>query len=439
MSDLLVPPLARDARAPVFDALAARSGRIDLMPVLLYLIDQAPASLLPLLAEQFNVLGPLWAYLPDDDARRRAIKESTAWHRAKGSPWSVETALSWAGYAARVEDASDSASRWAEFQLALDAPVGSEALPTVLELARFAAPARSHLARLHSGYDRRLLRASQTGRWSDAFLSDDSGVWRDDVQLSFGRLLTLVAVRAESGVLSARGRRHVSRAFYPDVLRYGIFRFGDAPVLNHPVMHSRLVGLGNAQGLRDPVILAGNPPAPAWRGGWDARQWGRWMPMTPHRRIARAALVLSADARLGEPNTRFGGDAETSSTRFLWSDPASRLSDFAPGRARFPIEAVEVAAHGYATVCPGQALAGGVRHARHAGLADWRGPVRLGGGLRWSDLPFSLLTGSGANYRLHGGDTSGIGPRGGMYRWLGAWDDRSWRGDSSLTHHTLNP
>ncbi|UTH76097.1 phage tail protein [Chromobacterium sp. IIBBL 290-4] len=439
MTDLLVPPLASDVRGPAFDALAARLMRLDLAPLLLYLVDQAPEGLLPLLAEQFNVVGPLWAYLPDAAAKRRALKDAVAWHRAKGSPWAVETALSWAGFSGRVEDRTGTASRWAEFQLELGAPADGEALLTVLELVRFAAPARSHLARLYGGYDRRLLRASQSGLWSDAFLSDDSGVWRDGVQLSFGRLLPLAATREESGVLSARGRRHVSRVFYPDVLRYGIFRFGDAPVLNHPVMHSRLIGLGNAQGLRNPVILAGNPPAPAWRGGWDARQWGRWMPMTPHRRIARAALALSEDARLGEPNTRFGGYAETAANRFIWSDPASRLSEFDPGRARFPIEAVQIAAHGSATVCPDQTAVVSARHARSAAWADWRGSVRLGGGLRWSDQPFSLSTGSGATYRLHGGGTSGIGPRAGAYRWLGAWDDRSWRGDSSLTHHTLNP
>ncbi|VEB40170.1 Bacteriophage P2-related tail formation protein [Chromobacterium violaceum] len=65
------------------------------------------------------MVGPLWAYLPDDAAKRRAIKESAAWHRAKGSPWSVEAALSWAGYAAKVEDATAPAGRWAEFQLEL--------------------------------------------------------------------------------------------------------------------------------------------------------------------------------------------------------------------------------------------------------------------------------------------------------------------------------
>ncbi|MEO2217407.1 phage tail protein [Chromobacterium vaccinii] len=440
MAELLVPPLAGDTRGRAFDALSARSAGFDLSPALIYLIDQAPAELLPLLAEQFNVVGPLWAYLPDDAAKRRAIKESAAWHRAKGSPWSVEAALSWAGYAARVEDATAPATRWAEFQLELDAPVDGDALQTVLELARFAAPARSHLARLYGGYDRRVLNASSGDRWSDAFLSDDSGVWRDGVQLSFGRRRPLSAACPAAATGLGRRRVHASRTLYPDMLRYGTAHFGDAPVLNHPVMRSRLIGLGNKEGLRDPVILAGNPPSPSWTGGWDERTWGRWLPMTPHRRTARAALVLSGDTRLGEPNTRFGGWAETSAGRFIWSDSACRLSDFNPGRTRLVIEAVEVAAHGLAAVRPDDGDAMGartVRYSLHGEKTDWRGAIRMDGGLRWSDRPLAESTGWRLEYRLNTGSTAGLGPRADRYGWRGRWDDRRWRGDLSLTHQTL--
>lgn len=156
MSELLVPPLAVDDRSRAIDALAARMTGLDLTPILVYLIDLVPADALPYLAEQFNVVGPLWAYLPDEAAKRRAIKESVAWHRAKGTPWSVETALSWAGHVAKVEDTTGSANRWAEYQLELGAPVAGDALQAVLKLARVAAPARSHLVRLYGSYDRRV-------------------------------------------------------------------------------------------------------------------------------------------------------------------------------------------------------------------------------------------------------------------------------------------
>ena len=456
MSELLVPPLAVDDRSRAIDALAARMTGLDLTPILVYLIDLVPADALPILAEQFNVVGPLWAYLPDEAAKRRAIKESVAWHRAKGTPWSVETALSWAGHVAKVEDTTGSANRWAEYQLELGAPVAGDALQAVLELARFAAPARSHLVRLYGGFDRRVLHAStgdryggfdrrvlhaSTGdRWSDAYLSDDSGVWIGGVKLSFGQLHDLATNRGLTEASMRLYRLHTSRTLYPDVLRYGTARFGDAPVLNHPVSRGRLVGLANAAGLLDPVILGGNPPPQLWVGAWDSRTWGRWLPMKPHRRIARAAFGISEDWRLGEPNTRFGGYTETATNRFFWSDPDSKLSAFDPGRIRTPIEEVWVVTHGLAAVAPpdlGQMGGRTSRHGLHTSLADWHGQVRMDGSLRWSDAPMTESTGGIAATRLHTGDTQGISDRAGSYSWVGGWDDRRWTGDIGLTHQTL--
>lgn len=440
MSELLVPPLAVDDRSRAIDALAARMTGLDLTPILVYLIDLVPADALPILAEQFNVVGPLWAYLPDEAAKRRAIKESVAWHRAKGTPWSVETALSWAGHVAKVEDTTGSANRWAEYQLELGAPVAGDALQAVLELARFAAPARSHLVRLYGSYDRRVLHASTGDRWSEAFLSDDSGVWIDGVKLSFGRTQRLAAERPETDGAMRLYRLHTSRTLYPDVLRYGTARFGDAPVLNHPVARGRLTGLGNALGLLHPVILAGNAPPKRWTGAWDARTWGRWLPMKPHRRIARAAFGLSEDWRLGEPNTRFGGYAETAINRFFWSDPDSKLSAFDPGRVRTPIDEVWVVTHDLAAVAPsdlGQMGSRTSRHGLHTSLADWRGQVRMDGSLRWSDAPLTETTGELAIGRLHTGSTVGIGDRASRYPWAGGWDDRRWGGDIGTTHQTL--
>lgn len=185
MSDLLVPPLAADSRSLAIDALASRMTELDLTPILVYLIDLVPADALPILAEQFNVVGPLWNYLPNESAKRRAIKESVAWHRAKGTPWSVETALSWAGHESKVEDTTGTERRWAEYQIELGVPVATDALEAVLELARFAAPPRSHLVRLYSRYDLRYLRLDHS-RLDEALLDDDSGVWQGGIKLSFG-------------------------------------------------------------------------------------------------------------------------------------------------------------------------------------------------------------------------------------------------------------
>ena len=417
MSDLLVPPLALDDRSQAIDALAARMTGLDLTPILVYLIDLVPADALPILAEQFNVVGPLWAYLPDEAAKRRAIKESVAWHRAKGTPWSVETALAWAGHVAKVEDTTGSANRWAEYQLELGAPVTGEALQAVLELARFAAPARSHLVRLYGGYDRRVLHASTGDRWSEAFLSDDSGVWIDGVKLSFGRTQRLEAERPEAAAILRLHRIHAALILYPDMLRWGNFRFGDAPVLNHPVVRGRLVGMANPLALLNPVTLQGQ------------------------RRIARAAFPLSEDARLGQPNTRFGGYIETALNRFYWSDPDSMLSAFDPGRDRTPIEEVWVIDHPSAATSPADfGQQGGRRtgrHGLHTSRADWRGQVCMDGSLRWSDAPLTERTGSAALGRTHAITDTGLGERASRYTWTGGWDSRRWGGDISITHQTL--
>lgn len=185
MSDLLIPPLAADSRSLAIDALASRMTELDLTPILIYLIDLVPADSLPILAEQFNVVGPLWNYLPNESAKRRAIKESVAWHCAKGTPWSVETALSWAGHEAKVEDTTGTERRWAEYQIELGVPVAPAALEAVLELARFAAPPRSHLVRLYSRYDLRYFRLDHS-RLDEALLDDDSGVSQSGIKLSFG-------------------------------------------------------------------------------------------------------------------------------------------------------------------------------------------------------------------------------------------------------------
>lgn len=185
MSSLLVPPLASDPRSLAVEALSQRLDSIDRTAVLVCLIDLVPADALPYLAEQFNVAA-LWPYLPDDAARRRAIKESVAWHRAKGTPWAVETALSWAGYEAIVEDLTATASRWAEYQLEFASPVGLDALQEVMKLARFAAPKRSHLVRLYGGYDHRPIVLDAGPRLDDGFLDNYSGVMESGVKLSFG-------------------------------------------------------------------------------------------------------------------------------------------------------------------------------------------------------------------------------------------------------------
>jgi len=413
--------IADTAPRQLLDALADAPRRLKSAP---------PDAVVPWLASEW-FLSDFIGYFPD---ARALLAAGLPWLKVRGTAAAVKQALSWIGMTATLEEDG------ARLQLDPGNPFAPDNLAAIKHLVGASIPAHVQLYRLFHGYDRRVLHASTGDRWSEAFLSDDSGVWIDGVKLSFGRTQRLEAERPETVGAMRLYRLHTSRTLYPDVLRYGTARFGDAPVLNHPVARGRLTGLGNALGLLHPVILAGNAPPKRWTGGWDARTWGRWLPMKPHRRIARAAFGLSEDWRLGEPNTRFGGYTETATNRFFWSDPDSKLSAFDPGRIRTPIEEVWVVTHGLAAVAPpdlGQMGGRTSRHGLHTSLADWRGQVRMDGSLRWSDAPLTESTGELAIGRLHTGSTVGIGDRASRYPWAGGWDDRRWGGDIGTTHQTL--
>lgn len=101
---LLVPPLARDRRSQIIAELAARVSHIDLSPVLVYLIESVDASVLPYLAEQFNVLDEGWQYAQTDAEKRRLLHKAIDLHRHKGTKWAVENALDALGYACSVSE-----------------------------------------------------------------------------------------------------------------------------------------------------------------------------------------------------------------------------------------------------------------------------------------------------------------------------------------------
>src|SRR5579864_6144170 len=63
MADLQIPPSINDSRSRAIMDLVKRLGGIDLVPLLVYRIDSAPASALPFLAWQFDILSPLWQAL----------------------------------------------------------------------------------------------------------------------------------------------------------------------------------------------------------------------------------------------------------------------------------------------------------------------------------------------------------------------------------------
>ncbi|GKT21644.1 phage tail protein [Acidovorax sp. SUPP3334] len=151
MADLLIQPsLGQDANLVALARLPERITHLDMRPLLVYDVANVAASALPYLAEQFNIVGPVWQYLQDDDARRAAILGAIAWHKAKGTPWSITEALRWIGVPAVPDDLRSMPSQWAAYELVLQHPPAPGQVPAIVALAQFAAPARAHLVRVYN-------------------------------------------------------------------------------------------------------------------------------------------------------------------------------------------------------------------------------------------------------------------------------------------------
>ena len=89
-----VPHLA--ALDKVFSELR---DNLDYTPMLFYLIDTAPAELLPYLAIQFDVLGYKgWGLINTDAEKRALLKNAANLHRYKGTPYAIEAALESIGF-----------------------------------------------------------------------------------------------------------------------------------------------------------------------------------------------------------------------------------------------------------------------------------------------------------------------------------------------------
>lgn len=92
--ELLLPPaLAGDPRMQAMGAVAQRLSHLDLQPLMVYLVDTVPASVLPHLAEQFHLLGEGWQFARNEDERRLLIKRAIELHRHKGTKWAVQQVL----------------------------------------------------------------------------------------------------------------------------------------------------------------------------------------------------------------------------------------------------------------------------------------------------------------------------------------------------------
>lgn len=130
MAELSASPSITDPRTQAFLQLIERLGELDLVPLLVYRIDSVPASALPFLAWQFDLVSPFWQLfapvasgvdaltnidlLIDIDnliegagalppiatelSQRDLLKVGIALHRLCGTPFALKQALSSLGW-----------------------------------------------------------------------------------------------------------------------------------------------------------------------------------------------------------------------------------------------------------------------------------------------------------------------------------------------------
>lgn len=160
---LLPPPLRRDLNMRALETVIARLSTFDLTPLVVYDIDNAPVSLLPYLAEQFDVLGDAgWDLAKTDDERRALVKEAIWLHKIKGTPYAVRRALDILGVVATIVEWWQREPKGTPHTFSIsislkeqtsDAVIDAERVAQIQRAVSFWKPVRSHFS-MSIGYDK---------------------------------------------------------------------------------------------------------------------------------------------------------------------------------------------------------------------------------------------------------------------------------------------
>ena len=150
MSDLLLPPpLAADDRYQVLGAIAAaRLSDIDITPVLVYLIDTVDTTALPVLADQFHILGEGWQFARTEAEQRQLLKRAIELHRYKGTPWAIQQVLDTLQLSGKVSEWFDYGGQPYHFKISVDVTsrgIDANTLSMLTALVNEYKNVRSHL------------------------------------------------------------------------------------------------------------------------------------------------------------------------------------------------------------------------------------------------------------------------------------------------------
>lgn len=170
MANILASGIANVEHLQVFDRLAElRFASLEIDKVLIYLVDTVDEDALPILAEQFDMMGWNGYRLADTVQKKRdLIKTAIELHRYKGTPYSIKKALKAFGYGdseiqehlGTIYDGSVNhqgvvqyaAGNWATFRVILDIGntkgINDEEAAEAVKLIDAYKNVRSHLVQL---------------------------------------------------------------------------------------------------------------------------------------------------------------------------------------------------------------------------------------------------------------------------------------------------
>lgn len=99
MSGTLNPPSSiNDLRTQAHLQIGERLANLDLTKILVYIISNVDASVLPFLAWQFDIQSPFWGLLSSTEDQRSLIQNSISLHKYKGTPYAIKQIVSSLGF-----------------------------------------------------------------------------------------------------------------------------------------------------------------------------------------------------------------------------------------------------------------------------------------------------------------------------------------------------
>jgi len=141
MSDrnvIIAPSLKFHPHMYAFDIWMQQTfRRIDLGQLLIYFVDKVNVNALPILAQEFNLLGNKgWNFVTGETAQRTLLKKAVQIHRYMGTPWAIGQALLLIGITSgtlqegigTVGDGND----WLRFGVQIDTSV---MVPTAIQIS----------------------------------------------------------------------------------------------------------------------------------------------------------------------------------------------------------------------------------------------------------------------------------------------------------------